>query len=368
MEERDKELELGVGASPSIQGLGKDGLEAWLAERGEKPYRAKQVLEWLFVKRVESFDEMLNLSVALRAELKASFCINPLETIEVNGAKDETRKFLFRLQDGRLVESVFIKATQGSQGQQSERQTLCISSQVGCAYDCKFCASGLAGFTRNLTTAEIVSQILNVEAELGEKVNNVVFMGMGEPLANYTNLAAAIKIMNAKWGVGIGGRSITVSTSGLAPQIKKLTDDTEAQIRLAISLHGASDEVRARIMPVNDKYNLDQLFEALHYWRERRKQRLTFEYILIEGVNDSLEQARLLGVRAKSVGALVNLIPYNTVEGLPWKRPSEDQQDAFLRAVKSREVSATLRREKGSDINAACGQLRLRREEELGIS
>ena len=368
MEERDKELELGVGASPSIQGLGKDGLEAWLAERGEKPYRAKQVLEWLFVKRVESFDEMLNLSVALRAELNASFHINPLETIEVNGAKDETRKFLFRLQDGRLVESVFIKATQGSQGQQSERQTLCISSQVGCAYDCKFCASGLAGFTRNLTTAEIVSQILNVEAELGEKVNNVVFMGMGEPLANYTNLAAAIKIMNAKWGVGIGGRSITVSTSGLAPQIKKLTDDTEAQIRLAISLHGASDEVRARIMPVNDKYNLDQLFEALHYWRERRKQRLTFEYILIEGVNDSLEQARLLGVRAKSVGALVNLIPYNTVEGLPWKRPSEDQQDAFLRAVKSREVSATLRREKGSDINAACGQLRLRREEELGIS
>lgn len=352
---------------PSILGLGKGGLETWLAERGEKPYRAKQILEWLFVKRVESFAEMLNLSVALRAELEACFCINPLEMMEVNGAKDATRKFLFRLQDGRLVESVFIKASQGSQGQQSDRQTLCVSSQVGCAYDCKFCASGLAGFTRNLNTAEIVAQLLRVEAESGEKVNNVVFMGMGEPLANYANLAASIKILNAHWGVGIGGRSITVSTSGLAPQIEKLADDTEAQIRLAISLHGASDEVRSRIMPVNDKYNLDRLFEALHYWRERRKQRLTFEYILIEGMNDGLDQARLLGKRAKSVGALVNLIPYNTVEGLPWKRPSEEQQEAFLRAVKSSDVAATLRREKGGDINAACGQLRLRREEDLGI-
>ncbi len=351
--------------SVSILGLGKQGLEDWVEQHGQKPYRAKQILEWLFVKRVENFDDMLNVSVAMREQLKQAFHINPLETVEVNGAKDATRKFLFRLRDGRLVESVFIKASQGSQGEQSQRQTLCVSSQVGCAYDCKFCASGLAGFTRNLTAAEIVAQLLKVEAESGEKVNNVVFMGMGEPLANYANLSAAIKIMNAHWGVGIGGRSITVSTSGLAPQIKKLADDTEAQIRLAISLHGASDGVRSQIMPVNDKYNLDCLFEALHYWRERRKQRLTFEYILIEGMNDSLDQARLLGKRAKSVGALVNLIPYNTVEGLPWKRPSEEQQEAFLRAVKSAEVAATLRREKGGDINAACGQLRLRREEEI---
>ncbi len=358
---------VGVDSSESILGLGKEGLEAWLAERGEKPYRAKQILEWLFVKRVQGFDEMSSLSQDLRVELEGSFHLNPLETIEVNGAKDATRKFLFRLQDGRLVETVFIKASTGTRGEQSERQTLCVSSQVGCAYDCKFCASGLAGFTRNLTAAEIVAQLLQVEKEAGEKVNNVVFMGMGEPLANLKNLSESLKILNAHWGVGIGGRHITVSTSGLAPQIKKLADDTEAQIRLAISLHGASDEVRSRIMPVNEKYDLNRLFEALHYWRERRKQRLTLEYILIEGVNDSLDQARLLAKRAKSVAALVNLIPYNTVEGLPWKRPSEEQQEAFLRAVKSGGGAATLRREKGGDINAACGQLRLRREAELGL-
>lgn len=367
MSECGTEKKESLSASASILGLGKQGLEDWVAQHGQKPYRAKQILEWLFVQRVESFDEMSNLSHDLRRDLKQDFQLNPLETLEVNGAKDATRKFLFRLRDGRLVESVFIKATQGSHGEQSERQTICVSSQVGCAYDCKFCASGLAGFTRNLTAAEIVAQILKVEAETGEKVNNVVFMGMGEPLANYSNLSAAIKIMNAHWGVGIGGRHITVSTSGLAPQIKKLADDTEAQIRLAISLHGASDEVRSRIMPVNEKYDLDRLFEALHYWRERRKQRLTLEYILIEGANDSLDQACLLAKRAKSVAALVNLIPYNTVEGLPWKRPSEEQQEAFLRAVKSGGGAATLRREKGGDINAACGQLRLRREAELGL-
>lgn len=360
-------MEVGEEVVGSILGLGKEGLEAWLEERGEKSYRANQILEWLFEKRAQSFDEMSNLSQDLRAELEKSFHLNPLQTIEINGAKDETRKFLFRLQDGRLVETVFIKASQGSAGDQSERQTLCVSSQVGCAYDCKFCASGLAGFTRNLTAAEIVAQVLQVEKEEGEKVNNVVFMGMGEPLANLKNLSASIKILNAPWGVGIGGRHITVSTSGLAPQIEKLADTTEAQIRLAVSLHGASDDVRERIMPVNKKYPLERLMESLHYWRDRRKQRVTFEYILIEGVNDDLEQARLLAKRARSVSALVNLIPYNTVEGLSWKRPSEDQQEAFLRAVKSGDVAATLRREKGGDINAACGQLRLRRETESGV-
>ena len=360
-------MEDGGGVSLSILGLGKDGLEAWLVEHGEKPYRAIQILEWLFEKRAQSFDEMSNLSQGLRAELERSFHLNPLETVEITGAEDATRKFLFRLRDGQLVESVFIKASPGSQGEQSDRQTICLSSQVGCAYDCKFCASGLAGFTRNLTAAEIVAQVLQVEEGTGEKVNNVVFMGMGEPLANLKNLSESIKIMNAHWGVGIGGRHITVSTSGLAPQIEKLADDTEAQIRLAVSMHGASDEVRERIMPVNKKYPLDRLFESLHYWHERRKQRITFEYILIEGVNDDLDQARMLAKRARSVSALVNLIPYNTVDGLPWKRPSEEQQEVFLRAVKSGDVAATLRREKGGDINAACGQLRLRRETEAGV-
>jgi 23S rRNA (adenine2503-C2)-methyltransferase len=200
-----------------------------------------------------------------------------------------------------------------------------------------------------------------VEDHSGKRVDNLVFMGMGEPLANLTNLMSAIEIINAHWGIEIGARHLTVSTSGLAPQIKKLADQP-LQIRLAISLHGASDEVRDRIMPVNRKYPLERLFEALQYYRERKKQRITFEYILIEDVNDDLEQAAILARLAKSVGAKVNLIPYNTVDGLPWARPSEAQQLAFANIVKDAGVTATLRTEKGHDIDAACGQLRLREE------
>jgi 23S rRNA (adenine2503-C2)-methyltransferase len=237
---------------------------------------------------------------------------------------------------------------------------------VGCAYDCKFCASGLAGFTRNLTAGEIVEQIVQVEAHTGERVDNLVFMGMGEPLANFSNLVKAIEILNAEWGIGIGARHMTVSTSGLAPQIHKLAD-FPLQIRLAISLHGASDPVRDQIMPVNRKYPLAELFQALEAWNAKRKQFLTFEFILIEDVNDSLDQARMLAKRARSVNAKVNLIPYNTVDGLPWKRPSEQRQEVFLEVLTSAGVTATLRREKGHDIAAACGQLRLKQETSEGI-
>jgi 23S rRNA (adenine2503-C2)-methyltransferase len=219
----------------------------------------------------------------------------------------------------------------------------------------------LAGFARNLTSAEIVEQVLQTEALTGKRVNNLVFMGMGEPLANLTNVMRAIDVINSPWGIGIGARHLTVSTSGLAPQIKRLADQP-LQIRLAVSLHGASDEVRERIMPVNRKYPLEVLFEALEYYRERKKQRITFEYILIEDVNDSLDQAHLLAKHVKRLNAKVNLIPYNTVDGLPWERPSESHQEAFLTVLKGAGVVATLRREKGHDIDAACGQLRLREE------
>jgi 23S rRNA (adenine2503-C2)-methyltransferase len=204
------------------------------------------------------------------------------------------------------------------------------------------------------------------EEESGEPVRNLVFMGMGEPLANLTRLIKAITILNAPWGLNIGARHMTVSTSGLAPQIEKLAE-LPIQIRLAISLHGASDEVRDQIMPVNRKYPLARLFEALEVWRGNKKQKITFEFILIEGVNDSPAQASLLASRAKSLDAKVNLIPYNTVEGLPWKRPSEKQQEAFLEILTRAGVVATLRREKGHDISAACGQLRLQQETEEGI-
>ena len=341
-------------------------LVATLAEWNEKPFRAKQIVEWVYAKRVETFEAMSNLKESLQTALKERFNLRTMTLARIEGSKDTTRKFLFKLSDGRFVETVLIPASVSFCGERSDRRTLCVSSQVGCAYDCKFCASGLAGFTRNLTAGEIVEQVIQVEKEAGERVDNLVFMGMGEPLANLTNVLKAITALNATWGVGIGARHITVSTSGLAPQIKKLAE-FPLQLRLAISLHGASDEVRDLIMPVNKKYPLAELAEALNYWRTLKKQKLTFEFILIEGVNDSLEQARLLGQNAEGLDAKVNLIPYNTVEGLPWKRPSESQQDAFRDAVAKFDVVATLRREKGHDIAAACGQLRLKQETELGI-
>lgn len=337
-----------------------------LAASGAESFRAKQVIEWVYKKRVESFDAMSSLSKTLRATLAERYVLRSLSYARVEGSADTTRKFLFKLHDGRFIETVLIPASPALYGSRSDRRTLCVSSQVGCAYDCKFCASGLAGFTRNLSAAEIVEQIVQVEKLSGERVDNLVFMGMGEPLANLGNVQRAIQVLNAEWGVGIGARHITVSTSGLAPQIRKLAD-VPLQIRLAISLHGASDEVRNQIMPVNKKYPLAELFEALQYWHSHRKQHLTFEFILIAGVNDSLEQARLLGKRARTLDAKVNLIPYNTVEGLPWERPSVDQQERFRDIVATFGVAVTLRREKGHDIAAACGQLRLKQETDLGI-
>jgi len=261
---------------------------------------------------------------------------------------------------------VFIPASKGLNGRQSDRKTICVSSQVGCAYGCKFCASGLAGFTRNLTAAEIVGQMLSVEKLTGETINNVVFMGMGEPLANLENLIKALEIITGHWGLNIGARSITVSTSGLAPQIKALAE-FPVPIRLAISLHGATDDVRDQIMPVNSKWPIKDLFEALHVWKSHKKQKISLEYILIEGVNDSLEQAAILAKRAKGINAKVNLIPYNTVEGLDWKRPAEDVCYAFRNVVRDTGINTTLRLEKGGDINAACGQLRLKKETAEGI-
>jgi 23S rRNA (adenine2503-C2)-methyltransferase len=343
-----------------------EDLVAVMADLNEKPYRAKQLTEWIFRKRVETFAEMTNLSPALQAKLSERFHLRTLTVARVEGSEDTTRKFLLKLNDGRFVETVLIPASLSPDGERSARQTLCVSSQVGCAYDCKFCASGLAGFTRNLTADEIVEQVVQVEKHSGKRVDNLVFMGMGEPLSNYTNVTKAITVLNGDWGIGIGARHITVSTSGLAPQIMKLAD-FPLQVRLAISLHGASDEVREKIMPVNRKYPLAELFSALDYWRTKKKQHITFEFILIEDVNDSEDQAHRLGQAARAQDAKVNLIPYNTVDGLEWKRPSERRQDMIRDVVAGYDVTVTLRREKGHDIAAACGQLRLKEETALGI-
>ncbi|HEY1048295.1 MAG TPA: 23S rRNA (adenine(2503)-C(2))-methyltransferase RlmN [Prosthecobacter sp.] len=353
-------------APQALLGMKPEEIVAVFAELGQPAFRAKQLVEWVFAKRAASFEQMTNLPKAMRDVLATRLVTRSMTIAKVTGSADTTRKFLLKLQDGRYVETVLIPANPALYGGKSDRRTLCVSSQVGCAYDCKFCASGLAGFTRNLTAAEIVEQIVQVEAYAGERVDNLVFMGMGEPLANFSNVTKAVEILNAEWGIGIGARHMTISTSGLAPQIKKLAD-FPLQIRLAISLHGATDEVREKIMPVNRKHNIAELFEALEYWNAKRKQFLTFEFILIENINDSLDQARVLAKRARSVNAKVNLIPYNTVEGLPWVRPSEQRQDAFHDVLTHAGVTATLRREKGHDIAAACGQLRLKQETEMGI-
>jgi 23S rRNA (adenine2503-C2)-methyltransferase len=347
-----------VSSKRSIYGHSLPELEDWCRDRGEKPYRAKQLFQWVFRKRVDEFDRMSDLAAEFRKQLAESFCISCLKVVRRTGSKDTTQKFLFALRDGAFVESVLIPASPALYGAPSDRKTICVSTQVGCAYGCKFCASGLDGWTRNLGADEIVEQIVAVERESDEKINNIVFMGMGEPLANYANLIKAVEIINAPWGIGIGARHITISTSGLAPKIKELAEQP-LQVRLAISLHGATDKVRQTIMPVNRKYNIATLMEACAYYRQRKHQKITFEYILIKEVNDSLDQAVELSGLATQLEAKINLIPYNTVQGLSWSRPSETRQRAFLRLLRNRGVDATIRREKGHDINAACGQLRL---------
>lgn len=363
----------------------QDRLKTW----NQPAYRARQLLEWVYLRQAGSWDEMTNLPRRLREQLRAEFTCEPLRLERRQGAGDATRKYLWRLRDSSFIESVLIPANPALYGEPSDRHTLCVSTQVGCAYGCKFCASGLDGWKRDLAVEEIVGQVLAVEREENpwrrpngstgsppiqtpasvqaaapRLVSNLVIMGMGEPLANYKNLLKALKILNAPWGAGIGARKITISTSGLAPQIRRLAEEP-LQFRLAISLHGATDQTRNRLMPVNRKYPLAELAAACEYYLQKNGRMITFEYILIEGVNDGLDQVRPLATLARRLNAKINLIPYNHVEGLPWRRPSEPAQRAFLAALQKQKVPVTLRQEKGHDIDAACGQLRLKTEREL---
>jgi 23S rRNA (adenine2503-C2)-methyltransferase len=398
-----------------IKAISLEDLQSQFRDWDQPVYRAAQVMEWLYVHRVTDWDAMTNIPKPAREKLRAGYNLHSLELVRKQGSRDTTQKFLWRLDDHSLIESVLIPANPALYGEVSDRHTLCVSTQVGCAYGCRFCASGLEGYKRNLRPDEIVEQVLAVErwhaagqggsgaparlvAQTSESavsrpagrdepagddspsrsrsggkvapgsssrlINNLVIMGMGEPLANYENLLQALRILNAPWGGGIGARKITVSTSGLAPQIRRLADDP-LQFRLAISLHGATDEVRNLIMPVNRKYPLAELLAACDYYQQRKERMITLEYILIAGVNDAVAQAAPLAALARRLHAKVNLIPYNTVEGLDWKRPAGRVQEAFLAALEKRKVIATLRREKGHDIDAACGQLRLKTEREL---
>lgn len=365
---------------PYIKSFAREELQAQLEQWNEPAFRTDQILFWLYSRRASSWDEMTNLPKLLRDRLQSTFSLGVIELFRKLGSCDTTQKFLWRLHDHSLVESVLIPASPSLYGEQSDRHTLCLSTQVGCAYGCKFCASGLDGWKRNLEPFEIVEQVIAIERwhdrqpeemeridgspKADRIINNLVIMGMGEPLANYANLLKALSILNAPWGGGIGARKITISTSGLAPQIRQLADEP-FQFRLAISLHGATDEVRSRIMPVNRKYPLKELANACAYYQEKKGRMITFEYILIAGVNDQLDQIKPLSALARRLNAKVNLIPYNKVDGLEWVRPDERTQEAFLGALEDQGITATLRREKGHDIDAACGQLRLKTEREL---
>lgn len=381
-----------------IKSLTRAELEAQFTAWSLPGYRVKQVMDWLYVQRVTSFAAMSNLPKELRERLARDYTLQTLTLVRKQGSRDTTQKFLWRLADHSLIESVLIPANPSLYGATSDRHTLCLSTQVGCAYGCKFCASGLRGWKRNLHAHEMVEQVLGVErfcagatgtapvavpaagpeaaapAVLTPRnparafpadrvVDNIVVMGMGEPFANYDQLMQALRLLNSPWGGRIGARKITVSTSGLAPQIRRFADEPE-QFSLAVSLHGATDAVRGQIMPVNRKYPLKELVAALEYYQMKRGRQITFEYILIAGINDGREQVGPLAALARRLHAKVNLIPYNTVEGLAWRRPSDAACEQFLRSLKAQKVVCTLRREKGHDIDAACGQLRLKTERE----
>ena len=357
------------GVKPNLIGLTREQLRAALIEQGTPEKQAKmregQIWQWLYHWGVRDFAVMTNLSKDYRAMLAEKFAIRLPEIVTQQVSADGTRKYLLRIDGGHEVETVYIP--------EEGRGTLCISSQVGCTLTCSFCHTGTQKLVRNLTAAEIVGQVMIARDDLNEwnipgetrredrLISNVVLMGMGEPLANYDNLLAALRIVNAQWGFGFGARRVTISTSGVVPKILKLAEEPLG-FRLAISLHGATNEVRNQIMPVNKKFPLEELIPAAKAFARKHGRMLTLEFILIEDINDSLEQAKKLAVIARELHAHVNLIPYNKVEGLPWVRPSLTRQDRFVKELRALGVTATLRREKGHDIDAACGQLRLQTE------
>lgn len=335
---------------PNIKDLSFKEFEAYLRRAAQPLYRAQQVWQWLFQKRARSFAEMSNLAASLRAQLEADFTIGRLDILRRAESADGTVKFLLGLSDGQSIESVLIPET--------KRLTLCISTQVGCAYGCAFCATAKLGFKRNLQTGEIVEQIIEASRTLASErqITNVVLMGMGEPLANYEHTVEAIKIMtDASWGFGLAPRRVTLSTVGLIPQIEKLISETN--VSLAISLHAASDQLRGRLMPVNRRYSLEQLMACCRSLPLAPRKRITFEYVLLRGVNDSLADARALCRVLRGVPSKVNVIPFNAHEHSEFQRPTEESVKQFQQVLFDHHIQVNVRRPRGDDIAAACGQL-----------
>jgi 23S rRNA (adenine2503-C2)-methyltransferase len=343
---------------PSIYSLQLHELKEWLKEHNEKAFRAEQIFDWLYKKRVSDFDEMSNLSKALREKLKGHFTLTTLKTIIKQTSLDGTIKFLFELHDGYSIETVLMRHDYGN--------SVCVTTQVGCRIGCTFCASTLGGLKRNLEAGEIVAQVVKVQQaldETGERVSSIVIMGIGEPFDNYDQMLSFLKIVNHDKGLNIGARHITVSTSGIIPKIYQFADEN-MQINFAISLHAPNSELRSRLMPINRAYKLPDLMKAVRYYIEKTGRRVSFEYGLFGGVNDQVEHAEELANLIKGMKCHVNLIPVNYVPERDYVRTPRNQIFKFEKTLKEHGINVTIRREHGHDIDAACGQLRAKERKE----
>ncbi len=338
----------------SITNMTLTELEALCVSMGEPAYRAEQMLSWIYEKRATSFDQMSNLSKDFRRRCAEKYHVFQTRVDSITETADGTEKFLIHLFDENVIESVLLR--------EGKRITVCISTQVGCAMGCRFCASGLLGLQRNLTTGEIVEQVLHVRNHLptDERLTNIVFMGIGEPLMNYDNVVKAIRILNAAWGLGIGIRNITISTVGIIDGIRRLAQEG-LQVNLAISLHASDDVTRTKIVPSNTKTGIRNVIAAAQEYFKVTHRDISFEYVLIDGVNTSKRDAETLALLLKGIQCNINILPVNPVEEFNWKTPSEETIDMFCNTLERHGLIVTRRKKKGDDIHAACGQLRLQR-------
>lgn len=333
----------------SIYGYTEDMIKSYLIENNEKPFRSSQIIEWLYRHKVSSFDEMTNIKKSFVEKLKNEFIIDELECVTNQKSYDGTQKFLFRLSDGNLIETVLMCHDYG--------YSVCVTTQVGCNMGCQFCASGMKKKLRDLNTSEIVLQVLTVAKLADVRISHVVVMGIGEPFDNYDNVINFLKIINHPLGLEIGARHITVSTCGLVDKIYEYSN-FDLQVNLAISLHAPNNEIRNQIMNINKAYPIEKLIEAIKYYIEKTNRRVTIEYILLKGINDTKECANELANLLHGLNVYVNLIPYNEVIEKPYKRSTKEDMVNFFDILKKRRINVQLRKEQGGDIDAACGQLR----------
>ena len=333
----------------NIKDYNLEDLKQEMLSIGEKPYRAEQIFKWIYIDKVKSFEEMTNLSLELRKKLEENYTMCNFKILKKQESSDGTKKYLFDVLDGNAIETVLMEY--------NSWKTICVSSQIGCKMGCKFCASTGIPFVRNLTSGEIVEQILAVEQDIQGRISNVVFMGIGEPLDNYENVIKAIKIINNPKGINIGARHISVSTSGLVPRIYDLANEN-IQCTLSISLHATTDEKRSSMMPVNNRYNIKELMQACRDYIEITNKRISFEYALAKDNNDNLDDAKQLINLLKGMLCHVNLIPINKIENGKFTKSSNENIIKFRDYLNEHGIVATIRRELGSDIDAACGQLR----------